>query len=241
VDGVTTRIRAGTCTGIMGPNGAGKSTFSRLLYGRITRDSGDLEVLGRDPSLHARALRGRIGIVNQDNFLDPELSLIGNLVLFGIYHGMTRRSATRKAVNCLETFALADRSDDRVMALSGGMQRRLALARALVHEPELIVLDEPTTGLDPVSRLTLWDLLASLRAEGRTIILSTHDLNEAQELCDDIIVIGSGKVIDQADPDRLVDRHLKQDNVTGTATDSAPTGDLEDVYIKLFGDGSKRP
>jgi lipooligosaccharide transport system ATP-binding protein len=234
LDGFSASIHTGTCTGIMGPNGAGKSTFSRLLYGRIARDSGDLEVLGLDPSTHSRALRSRIGVINQDNFLDPDLSVLDNLVLFGLYHGLRRRVAVRRALTCLELFDLTDRSAERVMELSGGMQRRLTLARALVHEPELIILDEPTTGLDPISRLGLWELLDDLRTEGHTIILSTHDLNEAEQLCDDIVVIEQGAVLDQATPDGLIHRHLDRDDVD--TDEPAPSGALEEVYIELFGE-----
>lgn len=234
LDGFSVSVRSGTCAGIMGPNGAGKSTFTRLLYGRTRRDSGQLSVLGLDPGLHAKRLRSLIGVVTQENFLDSDLNVQDNLAIFGVYHGLPRRAAQRRAAQCLELLGLEDRRHEPVPDLSGGMQRRLALARALVNQPRLLLLDEPTVGLDPLSRLALWEVLESLRSQGVTLVMSTHDMREAEKMCDDIIVIDRGRVLDQAAPENLIDRHQPVDQGAGPASVMGGRNALEDVYVELF-------
>jgi lipooligosaccharide transport system ATP-binding protein len=237
---VTTNVAANTCTGIMGPNGAGKSTFTRLLYGRTARDSGSLSVLGLDPGRSSNAVRAQVGVVTQENFLDGDLNALDNLIVYGIYQGISSAQARRRAVECLAMFDLHDRAKARVAELSGGLQRRLALARAMMHHPRLLLLVEPTTGLDPVSRRDLWDILEGLTTNGRTILFSTHYLEEAERLCDEVVILDHGRALDQGSPAELVQRHLEQGS-TRVQVPSANVGPeaagatLNDLYLALFG------
>ncbi|MFI5843805.1 ABC transporter ATP-binding protein [Catenuloplanes sp. NPDC051500] len=234
LDHFSADVAAGSCTALMGPNGAGKSTLNRLVYGRIRRDGGELSVLGRDPSGHAGYLKSRIGVVTQDNYLDAELTVLDNLAVFGIYHGMPGRQAKRRAHECLELFGLQDRAGESISTLSGGMQRRLALARALVHSPDLVLLDEPTTGLDPVARESLWATLHELRRSGKTLLLATHYLEEAERLADEVIIINRGRQLDSGSPRDLIHRHLGTGVARAADTVTAPAS-LDDLYLALFG------
>ena len=174
VDGIDLHVERGECFGFLGPNGAGKTTTMRMLSCLSTRDGGDLLVLGMDPDRQARVLKGRLGVVPQEVNLDLELTVLENMVVYGRYFGMRRADATPRALDLLAFVGLAERADDTVDRLSGGMQRRLQIARALINDPDVILLDEPTTGLDPQARRLVWDRLRELRDQGTSVIITTH-------------------------------------------------------------------
>jgi lipooligosaccharide transport system ATP-binding protein len=204
VDHISFDIPSGQCFGLLGPNGAGKSTTMRMMCCLTPRDGGRLEVLGRDPDRSPRALKQRLGVVAQDINLDLELTVRENLLVYARYFALPRPEAQRRADALLEFVRLTERSNDAVERLSGGMQRRLQIARALVNEPELILLDEPTTGLDPQARHAVWDRLRELRRRGTTLLLTTHYMDEAEQLCDRIMIMDNGRIIRDGAPAELV-------------------------------------
>ena len=204
VDGLDLDIRRGECFGFLGPNGAGKTTTMRMLACLSHRDAGELEVLGTDPDRDPRALKARLGVVPQEVNLDLELSVIENMVVYGRYFGMRAAEARSRAAGLLDFVGLGDRAGDTVVRLSGGMQRRLQIARALINDPAMILLDEPTTGLDPQARRLVWDRLRDLRATGTSVVLTTHYMDEAERLCDRIVVIDHGRVVREGAPADLV-------------------------------------
>jgi len=209
VDGISFEVPRGQCIGLLGPNGAGKTTTMRMLMGLSTISEGTLQVLGSDARNLSRAELARIGLVPQDDNLDPDLSVRMNLEVYGRYFGVDRAQVRARVPELLEFMQLTDRADARVMQLSGGMRRRLIIARALVANPELVVLDEPTTGLDPQARVLIWKQLIALRKRGVTLLLTTHYMDEAQRLCDRIIVIDHGRILDTGTPAELIERHVK--------------------------------
>jgi lipooligosaccharide transport system ATP-binding protein len=204
VDHVSFDISAGQCFGLLGPNGAGKSTTMRMMCCLTSRDGGQLRVLGRDPDREPRALKQRLGVVAQDINLDLELTVRENLLVYARYFALSRTDGQRRADALLEFVRLTERADEAVERLSGGMQRRLQIARALVNEPELILLDEPTTGLDPQARHAVWDRLRELRERGATLVLTTHYMDEAEQLCDRIVIMDEGRIIRDGRPAELV-------------------------------------
>ncbi len=212
VKDVSFRVRRGECFGLLGPNGAGKTTTIRMLYGFTPRDGGRLELFGLDIDSDIREIKRRIGICQQEDSLDPDLSVRENLVGFARYFSVPKYQAQRRATELLDFFALQNRADDRIVVLSGGLKRRLMLARALVNDPELLILDEPTTGLDPQSRQLLWDKLAALKARGLSILLTTHYMEEAERLCDRLVIVDHGKILVEGKPRQLV-RELVGDSV----------------------------
>jgi len=207
VDGISFGVARGEFFGLLGPNGAGKTTTIRMLYGFVPPSAGRLEVFGRDIRTHWRAIKARLGVCQQDNTLDPDLSVEQNLLVFAGYFGIPAAEARTRAAELLEFFALAHRREAKVMELSGGMARRLILARALVNRPELLILDEPTTGLDPQSRHQVWDRLADLKAQGLTVLMTTHYMEEAARLCDRLVIVDHGKILVEGTPAALIDRH----------------------------------
>ncbi len=207
VDGVTFEVAAGETYGLLGPNGAGKTTTMRMLAGLSPITSGTLRVAGLDVTRHGRAVRACLGVVTQSDGLDEELTARQNLEMFGYLVGLSRREARRRAREVLEFFALEARGDDEVADLSGGMRRRLAIARALVVRPRVVVLDEPSTGLDPESRVRVWEELAALKRSGVTLLMSTHYMDEAETLCDRLAILHSGRILDEGTPPELVARH----------------------------------
>ena len=208
VDGVDLHIRRGECFGMLGPNGAGKTTITRMIQAVLPRSAGTLEVLGLDPHRSGAELRGRIGVVPQGDNLDPDLSCYGNLWTYSRFFGQTRRQAHDNSERLLDFAELSDRRDAKPRELSGGMRRRLMLARAMVNEPELLLLDEPTTALDPQARHSVWGWLQRLKDAGLTMVLTTHDMDEAERLCDRLFVMDHGKRLLEGAPASLVAEHV---------------------------------
>jgi lipooligosaccharide transport system ATP-binding protein len=204
VDGVTFAIERGECCGILGPNGAGKTTTLRMLVGHVSLSAGVLEVLGFKIPAEARAMRRRIGIVPQTDNLDPDFTVVENLAVYGGYFGLSSRELKVRIPELLRLAALEDRARSRIHQLSGGMKRRLSIARAVINRPELLMLDEPTTGLDPQIRQNLWQLLRQLNNQGLTIILTTHYMDEAERLCGRIILMDHGRVLADQSPQSLI-------------------------------------
>ncbi|MDX2525295.1 ABC transporter ATP-binding protein [Streptomyces europaeiscabiei] len=204
VDSITFGIERGEVFGILGPNGAGKSTTMRMISGVSPATSGTLRILGMAPETHGPDIRTRMGIIPQDNLLDQHLNVRENLTTYARYFGMSRARARQRAAELLDFVQLRERADDEVQPLSGGMKRRLAIARALVNEPELVILDEPTTGLDPQARHLLWERLFQLKQQGTTLILATHYMDEAEQLCDRLIIMDHGRIVGSGSPRDLV-------------------------------------
>ncbi len=209
VDGVSLDIRRGECFGLLGPNGAGKTTTLRLLLGLIAPDGGKLELLDHAVPRHAREARLRVGVVPQMDNLDPDFSVSENLMVYGRYFGMSDRDIEARIPDLLEFASLTGKRDARVPTLSGGMKRRLTLARALVNDPDVIFLDEPTTGLDPQARHLIWQRLRELTQQGKTLLLTTHFMDEAERLCHRLAVMDNGRIISQGTPRELIERNIE--------------------------------
>ncbi len=207
VRGVSLEIRKGECFGLLGPNGAGKSTFISMLYGVVNRTSGELSVFGQDPRTNARAVKRRMGVVTQDNALDESLSVRENMLLYAAFVAMPVDERGRRVDALLEFMSLAHKAHDSIRFLSGGMKRRLVFVRALLGHPDLVILDEPTTGLDPAVRHLLWGKINDLKAEGKTILLTTHYMHEAEVLCDRLVIMNQGQVIAEGTPESLRLKH----------------------------------
>jgi lipooligosaccharide transport system ATP-binding protein len=207
VRGVDVEVRRGEAFGFLGPNGAGKSSTMRMIACVSPRSDGDLKVLGMDPSVDGPRIRARLGVVPQQDNLDVELSVLQNLQVYARYFGLSRAAARRRAAELLDFAQLSDRAEAEVEPLSGGMKRRLTIARSLVNDPELLLLDEPTTGLDPQARHLLWDRLFRLKAQGVTIIVTTHYMDEAEQLCDRLVVMDGGRIVAEGSPAALIARY----------------------------------
>jgi lipooligosaccharide transport system ATP-binding protein len=204
VDGVSFEVAPGESFGLLGPNGAGKSTTMRMVGAVSTRTSGELRVLGLDPDEHGPEIRARLGVVPQQDNLDNELRVRENLLTYGRYFGLPRRLVAERADELLQFAQLADRADAKVDELSGGMKRRLTIARALINDPRILLLDEPTTGLDPQARHILWDRLFRLKEQGTTLLLTTHYMDEAEQLCDRLVVVDHGRIMAEGSPASLI-------------------------------------
>lgn len=209
VKGLDFNVERAKCIGLLGPNGAGKTTTMRMIMGLATVTSGSLTVFGESVQKMSRAVKARIGLVPQADSLDPDISVQENLEVYGRYYALPREVIAERVPRLLTFMQLQERAGARVMQLSGGMKRRLIIARALIGDPELVVLDEPTTGLDPQARVLIWKQLLDLRTQGKTLLLTTHYMDEAQRLCDRIIVIDHGEILDEGTPQELIDRHVK--------------------------------
>jgi lipooligosaccharide transport system ATP-binding protein len=207
VRGIDVDVARGEVFGFLGPNGAGKSSTMRMIACVSPRSAGELQVLGMDPDTDGPRIRARIGVVPQLDNLDQELTVKQNLEVYGRYFGLSRSHVRAKAVELLEFAQLTDRADDPVEPLSGGMKRRLTIARALVNDPELLLLDEPTTGLDPQARHLLWERLYRLKREGVTQIITTHYMDEAEQLCDRLVVMDGGLIVAEGSPAELIERY----------------------------------
>ena len=213
VDGISLDIKRGECFGLLGPNGAGKTTTLRLLLGLIEPDGGHVALLGKPVPQQAREARIRVGVVPQMDNLDPDFTVEENLLVYGRYFGMTDAAVRARMPELLEFANLAHKRDVKVPALSGGMKRRLTLARALVNDPEVIFLDEPTTGLDPQARHMIWQRLRELTARGKTLVLTTHFMDEAERLCHSLAVMDNGRIISQGSPRELIADNIEPEVV----------------------------
>ena len=207
VDQINFEVRKGESFGLLGPNGAGKSTIMRMIGATLQRSSGELAVLGKDPEKFGPQIRAHLGVVPQQDNLDSELTVRENLYIYGRYFGLSKKFLTPKIQELLEFAQLEEKRDVKVEALSGGMKRRLTIARALVSEPEILMLDEPTTGLDPQARHILWDRLFRLKEMGVTLLLTTHFMDEAEQLCQRLIVMDKGKIMAEDSPVELIRKY----------------------------------
>ncbi|MDQ1425955.1 MAG: lipooligosaccharide transport system ATP-binding protein [Acidimicrobiaceae bacterium] len=206
VDHIDFDVARGEAFGLLGPNGAGKSSTMRMIGCVSPATEGTLRILGMDPTTHGARIRGRLGVVPQDDSLDSELSVFENMLVYGRYFDLPRPVIRQRAKELLEFVQLSERAGDRVDSLSGGMKRRLTIARSLVNEPELLLLDEPTTGLDPQARHLLWDKLYRLKQQGVTLVLTTHYMEEAEQLCDRLVVMDGGRFVAEGSPRSLIEQ-----------------------------------
>ena len=209
VRGLDLEVRRGECFGLLGPNGAGKTTTLRLLLGLTEPDGGSITLAGIPVPQRAREARMKIGVVPQMDNLDPDFSVRENLLAYGRYFGMSRAAVTARVPALLEFAGLANKADAQIVQLSGGMKRRLTLARALVHDPDILFLDEPTTGLDPQARHLIWQGLRRLIAAGKTIVLTTHFMDEAERLTDRLAILDHGRIVAEGAPRALIESHIE--------------------------------
>jgi lipooligosaccharide transport system ATP-binding protein len=208
VKGVDFEVHPSECFGFLGPNGAGKTTTMKMIYGAVIPTDGELDVAGLDVRRHEREIKRRIGVVPQENNLDDELKVRENLLVYGRYYDLPRKLALQRADELLDFVQLTEKADSKVEQLSGGMKRRLLIARALINDPEIVVLDEPTTGLDPQARHLVWDRLRALTGEGKTLLLTTHYMEEAARLCDRLVIMEGGLIIAEGSPKRLIEEYV---------------------------------
>jgi len=220
VDNIDFEIIKGECFGFLGPNGAGKTTVMRMLYCFAAPTSGEIKVFGMDVTKHPSTIKSRIGVMPQDDNLDLELTVLENLITYARYFDIPKAQSVKIATELIEYAGLTEKINVSIKDLSGGMKRSLLLARALINNPELLILDEPTTGLDPHSRHNVWEKLNGLKSNNTTLILTTHYMEEAEKLCDRVAIMDSGRVITIDSPANLINIH---------------GGNLEDVYLKLTG------
>ncbi|PKW28147.1 ABC transporter ATP-binding protein [Phycicoccus duodecadis] len=213
VDGIDVEVRRGEAFGFLGPNGAGKSSTMKMVGCVSPVSGGELSILGLDPATDGPAIRARLGVCPQQDMLDEDLSVEENLWVYGRFFGLSKREVRARADELLEFAQLTERRHDRVEPLSGGMKRRLTIARALVNNPEVLLLDEPTTGLDPQARHVLWDRLYRLKRDGVTLIITTHYMDEAEQLCDRLVVMDHGRIVAEGSPRELIDRHSTREVV----------------------------
>ena len=207
VDAIDFDVAKGESFGLLGPNGAGKSTTMRILAATSQRTSGSISILGRDPEEHGPQIRAHLGVVPQQDNLDGELTVTENLFIYGRYFGLSKKFIRNKIEELLDFAQLQEKRDSKVEALSGGMKRRLTIARALVSEPDILMLDEPTTGLDPQARHILWDRLFRLKETGVTLVITTHFMDEAEQLCDRLVVMDKGKIMAEGSPLELIKKY----------------------------------
>ncbi len=211
VDAVNFEVAPGEAFGFLGPNGAGKSSTMRMIGAVSPITSGTLSVLGLDPSTQGPTLRSRIGVCPQEDTLDIELTVADNLMIYGRYFGLARATIRPRIEELLDFVQLNGKRDEKVDRLSGGMKRRLTIARSLINQPELLLLDEPTTGLDPQARHVLWDRLYRLKQDGVTLIITTHYMDEAEQLCDRLVVMDQAKIVAEGSPSSLIEQHAPRE------------------------------
>jgi lipooligosaccharide transport system ATP-binding protein len=213
VDSINFRVKKGEAFGFLGPNGAGKSTTMRMIASTSQRTGGNLNILGKDPNQRGPEIRAHLGVVPQQDNLDRELKVWENLYVYGRYFGLSRKFVKAKIEELIEFAQLEEKRDVKTDALSGGMKRRLTIARALVNEPEILMLDEPTTGLDPQARHVLWDRLFRLKEQGVTLVITTHYMDEAEQLCDRLVVMDKGKIMAEGSPAELIKEYSSKEVV----------------------------
>jgi len=236
VGGIDFAVAPGESFGLLGPNGAGKSTTMRMVGAVSARTGGDLRVLGLDPDTHGPEIRSQLGVVPQEDNLDTELRVRDNLIVYGRYFGIPRAVCARRADELLAFAQLEEKARAKVDDLSGGMKRRLTIARALVNEPRVLMLDEPTTGLDPQARHVLWDRLFRLKERGTTLVLTTHYMDEAEQLCDRLVVVDHGVIMAEGSPAELIRRHSSREVVEvrfGSDRNAAAAERLGDVADRV--------
>ncbi len=219
VDGISFTVSKGESFGLLGPNGAGKTSTIRMIYGFSPITSGNLKVFGLDITEQWREIKSRIGVCQQENSLDPDLSVRQNLEVFARYFDLSKHTAKERSEALLKFISMEHRKNDRVTDLSGGLMRRLVIARALINNPDLLILDEPTTGLDPQSRHQLWERLDELKSGGLTILLTTHYMEEASRLCDRLVVIDYGKILVEGKPAELIKKYVGREVMEVTEPD----------------------
>jgi lipooligosaccharide transport system ATP-binding protein len=227
VDGIDFAVQPGEAFGFLGPNGAGKSSSMRMIGCVSPPSGGSLRILGLDPVQDGSKIRARLGVVPQEDTLDMELTVHENLFVYGRYFGLSRKEVRERAKELLEFVQLSERSASKVQSLSGGMKRRLTIARALVNEPEVLLLDEPTTGLDPQARHLVWDRLFRLKQRGATLVLTTHYMDEAEQLCDRLVIMNNGKVAEEGHPLDLIRRLSTREVVELRFSGEPPTVEPE--------------
>jgi lipooligosaccharide transport system ATP-binding protein len=231
VDGISFDIAPGESFGFLGPNGAGKTSTMRMISCMSPVTSGTLRVLDMDPGRQGPAIRARIGLVPQEDSLDTQLTVLDNLLVYGRYFDLPRKVIRERAARLLEFIQLTDRAHDRVEPLSGGMKRRLTIARSLISEPDLLILDEPTTGLDPQARHLVWDRLYRLKQQGVTLVVTTHYMDEAEQLCDRLVIMDQGRIAAEGHPHDLIAQYSTREVVELRF----PSGDHEPVVERLTG------
>ena len=228
-------IRAKECFGFLGPNGAGKTSLVKMIYGFSPVTSGKLTVFGMDVETKIRDIKRLLGVVPQDNNLDPDLKVLQNLLVYASYFGIDVRLARERAEELLEFFGLKEKTGEIVESLSGGMKRRLTIARALINKPKLLILDEPTTGLDPQARHMVWQRLRFLKEQGVTLILTTHYMEEASQLCDRLVIMDLGEILVEGTPKKLVADYTAEISGQIVQDKKEQPATLEDVFLKLTG------
>ena len=237
VNGITFSVRKGELFGFLGPNGAGKTTTMKMVQCVSPRSGGKLKIFGEDPEFSGRKIRKRIGVVPQETNLDPDLSVFDNLVMYARFFDIPKSDAEKRALSLLEFFELQAKKNTIIEKLSGGMKRRLLLARSLMNNPDLLILDEPTIGLDPQARHHIWEKLLKLRAEGHTIVLTTHYLDEAARLCDRLVIMDHGNILVEGSPDELVRTYIGMDIVETDNTDEVTRYlNLMDISFEIGGE-----
>ncbi len=239
VDHIDFEVYKGECVGFLGPNGAGKTTTIRMIYCFSPVTEGELKVAGLNVSTQSREIKSMIGVSPQDDNLDPDFSVIKNLQVYSRYFDMPKEKANERAIELLKFFSLEEKKDATIYQLSGGMKRRLIMARALINEPRILLLDEPTTGLDPQGRHIVWDEIRLLRKRGVTIILTTHYMDEAAALCDRILIVDNGKIIKTGVPHELIKEYAGED-VLEVEYDESMVKTLKEklpsIEVEVFGD-----
>lgn len=235
VDAVEFHIEKGEAFGFLGPNGAGKTSTMRMITTVSPITEGQLTVFGIDPRIDGRSIRQRLGVVPQENNLDEELTVAENLYVYGRYHDMKKAEIHARIGDLLDFAQLSDRGDAKVESLSGGMKRRLIIARALISDPDLIILDEPTTGLDPQARHLLWDRLYRLKQQGATLVITTHYMDEAEQLCDRLVVMDQGKIVAEGSPRELIATYAPREVVELRFQD----GDKDGAVLNMDGLASR--
>lgn len=211
INGIDFEISPGRCLGFLGPNGAGKTTTLRMILGLSRPDRGEFSVFGLSVEAQSADIRARIGVVPQNDNVDPDFTVLENLLIYGDYFGLDRNLVLERSKELLAFMDLTERANERPGTLSGGLRRRVTIARALINNPDLIILDEPTSGLDPQVRHLIWARLRELRKAGKTLLLTTHYMEEAERLCDDVLIMDHGRILDRGAPAYVVDRHIDND------------------------------
>ena len=236
VDGINFEVKKGESFGLLGPNGAGKSTTMRMIASTSTRTSGELTILGKDPNKRGPEIRAHLGVVPQQDNLDREIKVWENLMVYGRYFGLSRKFLKAKIEELLDFAQLQDKRNNKTEELSGGMKRRLTIARGLINEPEILMLDEPTTGLDPQARHILWDRLFRLKEKGVTLFITTHYMDEAEQLCDRLVVMDKGKIMAEGTPANLIKEYSSKEVLEvrfGSENNEGVADQIRDIADRL--------